>query len=152
MAEAVHLNSLDDDNRKYVPDEVFETVQEAEDVIGFLIQCYRGTDGPFVYPVLLKGGDNIGYVQAVPVGDEWEVGYHIAARYTGKSYASEAVQAFLPVIMKRLGIEEIWGICRGDNLASLRVLEKCSFTLVATGVGIYQGEQHDVHRYIYRLT
>ena len=26
MAEDVHLNSLDEDNRRFVPDEVFETV------------------------------------------------------------------------------------------------------------------------------
>jgi len=26
--------------------------------------------------------ENIGYVQAVPIGDEWEVGYHIASKYT----------------------------------------------------------------------
>ena len=30
MAEAVHLNSLDEDNRRFVPDEVFETVEEKD--------------------------------------------------------------------------------------------------------------------------
>ena len=29
MAQAVHENSLDEDNRRFVPDEVFETVEEA---------------------------------------------------------------------------------------------------------------------------
>ena len=29
MAEDVHLNSLDEDNRKFVPDEVFETIEDA---------------------------------------------------------------------------------------------------------------------------
>ena len=29
MAQAVHLNSLDEDNRRFVPDEVFETVEAA---------------------------------------------------------------------------------------------------------------------------
>lgn len=29
MIESVHLNSLDDDNRRFVPDEVFETIEEA---------------------------------------------------------------------------------------------------------------------------
>ena len=28
MAETVHKNSLDEDNRRFVPDEVFETVNE----------------------------------------------------------------------------------------------------------------------------
>jgi len=36
--------------------------------------------------------ENIGYVQAVPIGDEWEVGYHIASKYTGNGYATEAVR------------------------------------------------------------
>ena len=31
MAEAVHLNSLDEDNRKFNTDEVFETMEDAKD-------------------------------------------------------------------------------------------------------------------------
>ena len=151
MAECVHLNSLDEDNRKYVPDEIFETVQEAEETIRFLMDCYRGTDGPFVYPVLLKNGKNIGYVQAVPIGGEWEVGYHIAEKYTRNGYASEAMMAFLPTIMKRLGIQRIWGVCRGDNLASRRVLEKCSFDLESCGRGAYHGQEHVVCKYLYSV-
>ncbi len=100
MAETVHLNSLDEDNRKFVPDEVFETIQEAQDTINFLIECYKGTSGPFVYPILLDNGNNIGYVQAVPIDDEWEVGYHIAKKYTCKGYATEALRAFVPFIIK----------------------------------------------------
>ena len=30
MAYDVHKNSLDEDNRKFVPDEVFETIEEAQ--------------------------------------------------------------------------------------------------------------------------
>ena len=33
MAESVHKNSLDEDNRQFVPDEVFETVEEAKETI-----------------------------------------------------------------------------------------------------------------------
>ncbi len=151
MAEGVHLNSLDEDNRKYVPDEVFETVQEAEETIQFLMDCYKGTDGPFVYPVLLTSGENIGYVQAVPTGEQWEVGYHIAEKYTRNGYASEAMMAFLPIIMKRLGIQQIWGVCREDNVPSRRVLEKCSFDLVSCKPGTYHGQEHVVCKHVYRL-
>lgn len=150
MAESVHRNSLDDDNRRFVPDEVFPTVEAAQEVIRFLISCYRGTDGPFVYPVLLKSGENIGYVQAVCLGEAWEIGYHIAAPFTSRGFAAEAVKAFLTEIMPRLGIDEIWGICRGGNTASRRVLEKCGFELVFSGRGDYQGEEHEVCRYVYR--
>lgn len=149
MAEIVQKNSLDDDNRKFVPDEVFETVEEARDTLLFLMECYKGTDGPFVYPILLKNGENIGYVQAAPINDEWEVGYHIASNYTNNGYASEALGAFVPVIMKQLGINHIWGITRGDNVASCNVLEKCSFSLQHKGTGKYLGEDYELCKYLY---
>ena len=53
MAEAVHLNSLDEDNRRFVPDEVFETVEEAADTVGFL------TDAPFGIPQFINGIKNL---------------------------------------------------------------------------------------------
>ena len=31
MVEAVHINSLDEDNRKFTPDEVFETMEDAQE-------------------------------------------------------------------------------------------------------------------------
>ena len=54
MAQAVHVNSLDADNRRFVPDEVFETVEEAAETVEFLMGVYDNGDGPLVYPVLLK--------------------------------------------------------------------------------------------------
>ena len=150
MAEAVHLNSLDEDNRRFVPDEVFETVEEAADTVGFLMSVYENGDGPLVYPVLLKDNTYIGYVQAVPFDDgTWEVGYHIGAAYTKKGYATEAVRAFLPVIMPKLGIDFIWGICLAENKASVKVMEKCGFTKEFEGVGPYQGAERPICRFRY---
>lgn len=89
MAESVHINSLDEDNRRFVPDEVFETVEEAAETVEFLIGVYENGNGPLVYPVLLKDGTYIGYVQAVPFEDgTWEVGYHIGGNYTKQGYAT----------------------------------------------------------------
>ena len=39
MAQAVHLLSLDEDNRRFVPDEVFETMEEAAQTLEFLMGC-----------------------------------------------------------------------------------------------------------------
>ena len=106
MAQAVHENSLDEDNRRFVPDEVFETVEDAREAVEFLMSRYSGTEGPFTYPVLIKGsGENIGYVQLVPLEDGiWEIGYHIAKKHTGKGYASAAVRASLPVMDDEVGL------------------------------------------------
>ena len=45
MAESVCRNSLDRDNREFLPDEVFETPADALDTIRFLRGCYDG-EGP----------------------------------------------------------------------------------------------------------
>ena len=148
MAQAVHENSLDEDNRRFVPDEVFETVEDAAETIEFLMSRYGGDEGPFVYPVLLKDGSNIVYVQAVPLGDGvWEIGYHIAVLYTKKGYCTEAVRAFLPVEKKRLGIRKMEGVCLADNIASRKVMEKCGFVKEFEGEGDYQGARREICRY-----
>ena len=153
MARAVHENSLDEDNRRFVPDEVFETVEDAEETVAFLIKQYGRTDGPLVYPVVLKnGGRNIGYVQLVPLGGGgWEIGYHIAKAHTGRGYATEAVRAFLPVIARAVGISEVQGVCLSGNAASRHVLQKCGFEPVFMGMGEYQGERREIFRAVRQL-
>ena len=152
MAEDVHKNSLDEDNRRFVPDEVFETAEEARETVEFLMSRYGGNEGPFVYPVLLKGDKtNIGYVQLAPVEEGWEVGYHIAKKHTGKGYAAEAVKGFLPVMMKEHHLNQIIGICVAENYASRRVMEKCGFAKLFEGIGPYQGQEINICRYLYTV-
>jgi len=151
MAQAVHENSLDEDNRRFVPDEVFETLEEAEEIVSYMISQYGKPDGLQVCPVLIKAtGENIGYVQLVPLADdEWEVGYHIAARFTGNGYASEAVSAFLPVIADKLNLKTVYGICLKENAASIRVMEKCGFKTVFDGIGEYQEEEREIREAVW---
>ena len=152
MAQSVHENSLDADNRRFVPDEVFETVEIARETISFLISCYESSEGPLVYPILLKDGTNIGYVQAVPMdGGVWEIGYHIGEKYTKQGFATEAVQAFLPRIMKDLHLNEMLGVCLKENAASIKVMERSGFTKIFEGVGDYQGAKREICKFIYRL-
>ena len=153
MAKDVHKNSLDEDNKKFVPDEVFETVDEAKEVISFLMEQYQGEDGPFVYPVIIKETkENIGYVQMIKMESfEWEVGYHIAKRYTGLGYATEAICSFLPVIAKKLGISSILGICLSENIASKKVLNKCGFKKIFEGLGLYQGEEKEIYKSVWNI-
>ena len=152
MSEDVHKNSLDEDNRRFVPDEVFETAEEARETIEYLMSRYGGSEGPFVYPVLLKADQtNIGYVQLVPVEEGWEIGYHIAKKHTGRGYAAEAVAAFLPAVMKEHRLNQIYGICVAENYASRRVMEKCGFAKQFEGMGPYQGKEINICRYMYTI-
>jgi len=152
MIESVQENSIDEDTRRFVPDEVFETIEEACKTVLWLMDCYKKENEPCVYPVLLKNGENIGYVQAVPLKAGWEIGYHIAKIHTRNGYATEAIKAFLPIIMERLNIKEIVGICLLENIASCKVMERCGFVLEYQGVGNYQGNEHEICRYKYILS
>ena len=100
-------------------------MDDVKEKVEYLIECYSQKSGPQVYAILLKDGTYIGHDQAVFMDDgSWKIGYHVGYKHTGKGYASEAVKAFIPVIMKRLGITETRGICALDNLSSMRIMEK----------------------------
>ncbi len=148
MARAVHLGSLDEDTRRFLPDEVFETEEIAAAVISDLMDCYAGTEGPFVHP-MLTDGVYAGYVQLVPQDDGWEIGYHTVHSMAGRGYATEAVQAFLPAMMDRFSLTQVAGVCDAENKASIRVLEKCGFVRVYEGDGLYQGKTKPIVKMIY---
>ena len=148
MARDVHLGSLDEDTRRFLPDEVFEAEEIAASVSADLLDCCEGTEGPFVHPILAEGA-YAGYVQLAPIDDGWEIGYHVVKSMTGRGYATEAVRAFLPVMMDKLGLTRVAGICDAENKASVRVLEKCGFTRVYEGIALYHGEMKPVVKTVY---
>ena len=152
MAQAVYENSQDDDTRRFVPDEVYDSVEEACEAIEFLMSRYDSTDGPFVYPIITNdSGKNIGYIQLCKLDEgTWEIGYHIAKNFTGKGYATEAVKAFLPVMVQNHNLKEVYGICLVENTASVRVLEKCGFTQIYKGMGNYQGKDAQIIKTIWK--
>ena len=142
MSYDVWQNSLDEDNRRFVPDEVFETLEDAEGVIDFIISSYESKDGPFIYAVIRKSDNaNIGYVQLVKIEEGWEIGYHIAKKYTGNGYATRAVKLYMNYLKDNTDIKEVYGVALANNLASRRVLDKCGFILYFEGEGDYQGNK-----------
>ena len=149
MAEDLWRNSLDEDNRRFVPDEVFETLDDAQQALSTLMAAAQTGDGPFVYPVLTREGDNVGYVQLCMAECGWEVGYHIAKPCTGRGYATEALAAFLPFALDKAGVCSLDGIVLEENAASRRVLEKCGFELEFKGTALYQGEPRALRRYVW---
>ena len=145
----VWQNSLDENNRTYVPDEVFETLEDATEVVNQIIESYENEDGPFVFAVIRKQDNaNIGYVQLVKIEEGWEIGYHIAMKYAGNGYATEAVKLFLKYLKDNSDIKEIYGVALAENKASRRVLQKCGFELIYEGDGLYQGKKRKIIRTI----
>ena len=152
MCFDVWQNSLDENNRRFVPDEVFETLEIATEVVNDLIESYQSEDGPFVYAVIRNEDEvNLGYVQLVKIDLGWEIGYHIAKKYNGNGYASNAVKLFLVYLKQNTNYDEIYGVALSDNLASRRVLEKNGFKLIFEGIDWYQGEKRNIIKTIKKL-
>ena len=148
----VWQNSLDENNRRFVPDEVFETLEDAKEVVDYLISRYESEDGPFVYAII-RNSDNadLGYVQLVKIEEGWEVGYHIAKRYCRNGYATEALSLFIEYLKSTTKIKKLYGIALFLNKASRRVLEKNGFELVYEGTGLYQGKKRKIIKTIKEL-
>ena len=152
MSKDVYRNSQDKNNRKFVPDEVFNSLEEASEVVNQIINSYDSEDGPFVYAVIRKKDSaNLGYVQLVKIEEGWEIGYHITEIYTGNGYATEAVNLFLNYIKNNTSLKQIIGIALAANKASRRVLEKCGFEFLYEGNGLYQGRKRKIIKTIKRL-
>lgn len=141
----IYRNSLDDDVKKYVPDETFGSLEEASDVVDNIICNYESTDGPFVYAVIRKSDRvNLGYIQLIKNGNQCEIGYHIAKLFTNCGYATEAVKIFLEYVKNTTDIKEVIAIALSNNKASKSVLQKSGFEIIFEGNGIYQQKRRKI--------
>lgn len=58
--------------------------------------------------------------------DEVEVAYLLSRRVWGRGYATEAAAAAVRFGFEKAGLQSIIGLVHPENLASIRVLEKCA--------------------------
>ncbi len=76
-----------------------------------------------------------------------EVSYWIGKPYWGKGVATRALSAFL----FHVKVRPLYARAAKDNIASLRVLEKCGFTRIGEDKGFSNARGEDVEEFILRL-
>ena len=88
----------------------------------------------------LEAAELIGEIglHPLPNNTQGQVAYWIAEPYWGQGLATEAVQAVLSFGFQQLHLQLIYGECKRDNLASVRVLEKNKMQAVGTGRSVEQ--------------
>ena len=153
LADAVCAISQDESTRQYLPDEVFGSIDEAQERIRELLNNRETGEGSQVFPVLLKTGELIGHVGICPLEDwaekAWEIEYHISEARRGQGYAVEAVNAFVPIIMERFHLHNLRGFCPQEHTASVRVMERCGFHKYREKDVRYYGKPTRLLYYIY---
>lgn len=138
-AEQLYENHLDDEVRKWFPNECYADLEEAQGAIRFYADCIDNGHLPFVLGVELKetkeliGDTGISEVEGKP--DETEIGYCIGQKYRGKGYASELLDAVSGFVASRFGIRTVWGRVVHGNEASAKVLEKNGYAFVREEFG-----------------
>ena len=71
-------------------------------------------------------------LQFLPELNETEVGYLLDKPFWGRGFATEAAQASIRDGFERCGLDHIIALVHPDNIASRRVIEKCSMEYVET--------------------
>lgn len=63
--------------------------------------------------------------------DEFDIGFRFHQRFWNKGFASETARACIQLGFEKFNMETIVGRAMKENLASIRVLEKCGLTFLS---------------------
>lgn len=134
--------SQESGKRSELPDEVFETVAEAESYLRMCRENYDAGEYPLVYAIVLKESNRlIGDIQLCPFQIGIEISYSVAVHFQGNGYAAEAIGPFVRWAKENLQLSVIYGFVKKSNIASWRSLEKSGFVLSHEKEIVYYGKK-----------
>jgi RimJ/RimL family protein N-acetyltransferase len=109
-------------------------------------QRIRGDDAVVIKTILFDG-DVAGSIAKFDRDGDPEVTYWIGKEFWGKGIATKALSAFLDDIPAR----PLFGRVAKDNVASIRVLEKCGFTVSGHDRGFANARGAEIDEFIMKL-
>jgi len=138
-AKRLYENHLEEEVKKWIPNESYVDIEEAQEAIKFYVDCVNSRHLPYVLAVELKEtGELIGDTGVNKVegnSNEVEIGYGICKKYSGKGYATELLKAMTKFITETFGINILYGRVMCGNNASVRVLKKNGYEFVKKEFG-----------------
>lgn len=131
----IFIMSKEDHLIRYLPDQEYKDLQEAKEVVEFLMGMYELEINPIERPYVLgvyaaDTREIIGHVGLSNYKDRIEIGYAIERRHLGKGYAKKAVMLMIRKIKEETDIQMVYGLVDKGNIASIKVLENNSFTYI----------------------
>jgi ribosomal-protein-alanine N-acetyltransferase len=130
--EKVYEMSQEKSMIAFLPDQVYKSLEQAKEVIEFLMSKYGHQSIvnhlPYVLGIELKEKNElIGHVGLSRIDKGIEIGYAIEEKYQGQNYATETVKAMTNLALSNPQVNEIWAVIDLNNMASIRVLEKSDY-------------------------
>jgi RimJ/RimL family protein N-acetyltransferase len=122
--------------------------KERQDRAVFDAHWKRITDSTAnVNKTILRGEEVAGCIACFPMQGELEVTYWVGKKHWGKGVATQALKQLLQEITHR----PIFARAAKDNIASVRVLQKCDFKIIGEDKGFAEGRGQVTEEYIFRL-
>ncbi|BAC91403.1 GNAT family N-acetyltransferase [Gloeobacter violaceus] len=104
-------------------------------------------DDAIATQTILCDGHVAGYVASFEQFGKPSISYWLGKEYWGKGFATKAVLGFVGHINTR----PLYARAAKDNIASIRVLEKCGFTICGEDKGFANARGEQVEEFIMRL-
>ena len=129
-----------DDNAMRFFDSSALTEEDAKTCVGSIISSQvQNPRMHYAFAVELKqNGQVIGYCDLVirsPIECRMAYsGFRYIPKYWGKGYGTEAEKAILAFGFEALGLHRVSCICEYENIASLRIMEKCGMRREGHGI------------------
>jgi RimJ/RimL family protein N-acetyltransferase len=101
-------------------------------------------DGAITKKSILLDGQVAGYVVSFERFGKPEVSYWIGRQYWGQGLATKALSEFLKEFSQR----PLYARAAKDNMASIRVLEKCAFEIVSEDKGFANARGREIEEFI----
>lgn len=104
-------------------------------------------DETIIIQTILFDGQVAGHILSHVWFGEPEVSYWLGKEFWGKGIAAMALLEFL----KQVTIRPLYARVAKDNIASIRVLEKCGFTIFSQDKGFSNARNQEVEEFILQL-
>lgn len=138
-AKRLYKNHLEEEMKKWIPNESYEDIPETESAIKFYMDCVNKKQLPYVLAIELKtNGELIGDTGVNEVegnSREVEMGYSICKKYSGQGFATETVKAMTNFIVDSFGIKVLYGRVMKGNTASVKIMEKNGYMFLREELG-----------------
>lgn len=105
------------------------------------------SDPAIVNKTILCDGQVVGSIAKFLLFGQPEVGYWIDRAYWGRGIATQALTLFLDIITER----PLYAAAAKDNLASIRVLQKCGFVITGYERSYAEARQTDIDEALLEL-
>ncbi len=134
-----------------IPNEVYDTLEEARETVDFLIARFDAGELPYILAVcLLETGEMIGTAGVCAISKGVEIDYAVREAFQRQGFGAETVRAVTAFCGERFPCPCLYGMVARDNVASRKTLERAGYRYVGMEARP-KGDPYEDGMHVYRF-